>query len=338
MNAKQLAAFIAQQAAQPDPEIFEQAARQCRATFAGHVYLRGLIELSSHCKNDCYYCGIRKSNAKASRYRLDKAQILQCCQVGYALGYRTFVLQGGEDGYFDDEKMPRIVSAIRQRYPDCAITLSLGERSSNSYEALFAAGANRYLLRHETATATHYRHLHPPRLSWEHRKECLYQLKTIGYQVGAGFMVGSPGQSYEHLANDLLFLRELQPHMVGIGPFIPHADTPFAQEPSGPLQLTLLMIALTRLMLPEALLPATTALASLHKEGRAMGLQAGANVIMPNLSPPDTRTAYSLYNNKVHTDDEAAENLRRIQNDIHRWGLYADMGRGDHPQMRKPGI
>ncbi|GAE88626.1 [FeFe]-hydrogenase maturation protein HydE [Acetivibrio straminisolvens JCM 21531] len=255
--------------------LFEKA-RQVRILHYGHdVYMRGLIEFTNYCRNDCYYCGIRKSNCNADRYRLTKEQILECCAVGYELGFRTFVLQGGEDGYYTDNILADIVSSIKSKYPDCAITLSLGEKSYKSYKMLFEAGADRYLLRHETANAGHYSKLHPQTLSLENRKQCLYNLKEIGYQVGCGFMVGSPFQTTECIVDDLMFIKELQPHMVGIGPFIPHKDTPFADKAAGTLELTLFLLGIIRLMLPYVLLPATTALGTIHpKAGSLVFLQA----------------------------------------------------------------
>ena len=253
------------------------------------MFIRGLIEFTNYCKNDCYYCGIRKSNGCARRYRLTREQILECCSLGYELGFRTFVLQGGEDGYYTDKKMADIIRAIKTSCPDCAVTLSLGERSYESYKALFDAGADRYLLRHETANTEHYGKLHPKALLPDNRKRCLYYLKEIGYQVGCGFMVGSPFQTTECIVEDLLFIRQLNPHMVGIGPFIPHHQTPFAGEKAGTLELTLFLLGIIRLMLPEVLLPATTALGTIHPKGRELGILAGANVVMPNLSPKSTR-------------------------------------------------
>ena len=256
--------------------LFERARKVRHAHYGKDVYIRGLIEFTNYCRNDCYYCGIRKSNRCISRYRLTEEEILDCCRNGYRLGFRTFVLQGGEDGYFTKERMTVLVQNIHTEFPDCAITLSVGEREKEEYEAYFKAGANRFLLRHETATDDHYRYLHPEELSLQNRKECLWNLRHIGYQVGSGIMVGSPGQTAEHLAEDLLFLQELQPHMVGIGPFIPHKDTPFGNEKAGTLELTLFLLGLVRLMLPKVLMPATTALSTIHPDGRKMGILAGA--------------------------------------------------------------
>ena len=278
-----------------------------RRIYGDAVYLRGLIEMTNYCKNNCYYCGIRRGNTDAVRYRLTEEEIMACCREGYALGFRTFVLQGGEDLYFTDERMCKIVSDIRKTYPDVAITLSLGEKSRESYQKLFDAGANRYLLRHETADDTHYHKLHPAELSPENRKRCLFDLKEIGYQVGSGFMVGSPFQTTANLVADLRFLQKLDPDMIGIGPFIPHEKTPFADKKQGELTLVLRMVSILRLMFPHALLPATTALGTIHPEGREMGLKAGANVVMPNLSPVSVRKLYDIYENKICTGEESAQ-------------------------------
>lgn len=290
-----------------DGTLFSYADRKRRAVYGDAVYIRGLIEFTNYCKNNCLYCGIRCGNQNAVRYRLTDEEILACCAEGYRLGFRTFVLQGGEDPYDTDARICGIVAAIREHYADCAITLSIGEQSKESYRAYFEAGANRYLLRHETADSAHYRRLHPAGMSCENRKRCLYDLKEIGYQVGSGFMVGSPYQTTENLISDLRFLQELQPDMIGIGPYITHPDTPFAGFENGSLELTLRLIAVLRLMFPYALIPATTALGTIHPKGRERGLQAGANVVMPNLSPVRVRKLYSLYENKICTGEEAAQ-------------------------------
>ena len=309
--------------------LFERAREVRHHHYGKDVYIRGLIEFSNYCKNDCYYCGIRKSNYCASRYRLTEEDIFECCQDGYELGFRTFVLQGGEDLWFNQERMTELVKIIHEGFPDCAITLSIGERDKEEYEAFFKAGATRYLLRHETANEAHYRYLHPEELSLQNRKECLWNLRHIGYQVGSGIMVGSPGQTAEHLAEDMLFLQELQPHMVGIGPFIPHQDTPFKDEKAGTLELTLFLLGLVRLMLPKVLLPATTALSTIHPDGRKMGIQAGANVVMPNLSPKENRKKYSLYDNKRCMGDEAAEGLALLKAEMDEIGYTIVTARGD---------
>lgn len=309
--------------------IFEKARKIRQAYYGTDVYIRGLIEFTNYCKNDCYYCGIRRSNSRAHRYRLSEEQILRCCHQGYTLGFRTFVLQGGEDGYFTDERMVNLVKEIRKNYPDCAITLSIGERSYDSYLALFEAGADRYLLRHETWDEEHYRLLHPPALSAKHRQQCLWDLKKIGYQVGTGYMVGSPFQTAENLADDMLFLEKLNPKMVGIGPFIPHHDTPFKDQAAGTLELTLYMLGLIRLMLPKVLLPATTALGTIDEKGRELGILAGANVVMPNLSPENVRKDYLLYDNKICTGSEAAECRMDLENRMHAIGYQVVCHRGD---------
>ncbi|MDR3271772.1 MAG: [FeFe] hydrogenase H-cluster radical SAM maturase HydE [Peptococcaceae bacterium] len=309
--------------------LFERARAACERFYAKDVYMRGLIEFTNYCRNDCLYCGIRRSNLQAERYRLSKDQILACCCQGYALGFRTFVLQGGEDPYFSDARMTEVVSAIHGAYPDCAITLSLGERSYASYQRLFEAGAERYLLRHETANEAHYQHMHPASMSWSQRVRCLYELKEIGYQVGCGFMVGSPGQSTECLIDELYFIKALRPQMVGIGPFIPHKATPYAAQKAGTLELTLFMLGLIRLLEARALLPATTALGTIHPQGRERGVMAGANVVMPNLSPVGVRDKYLLYDNKICTGDEAAECRHCLQNRMRNIGYNLVSARGD---------
>ncbi|MDR3110690.1 MAG: [FeFe] hydrogenase H-cluster radical SAM maturase HydE [Planctomycetaceae bacterium] len=287
--------------------LFDAADSVRRENYGINVYVRGLIELSNYCKNNCYYCGIRCGNPVVERYRLTDDEILNCCEIGYELGYRTFVLQGGEDGLFNDNRVCKIVTEIRKRYADCAITLSLGEKSETAYKSFYDAGANRYLLRHETANDAHYAKLHPPEMMLENRKQCLWNLKRIGYQVGSGFMVGTPYQTTDCLLDDLRFLQELQPDMIGIGPFLSHRDTPFASFQNGSMQQTLRMIAILRLMFPYALLPATTALGTIDPLGREFGLKVGANVLMPNLSPITVRKKYELYDNKICTGEEAAE-------------------------------
>ena len=309
--------------------LFERAREVRHAHYGREVYIRGLIEFTNYCRNDCYYCGIRKSNSCLSRYRLTEEEILSCCRNGYELGFRTFVLQGGEDGWFTRERTTALIRRIHEEFPDCAITLSVGEREREEYQEYFDAGANRFLLRHETADEEHYRYLHPAELSLKHRKECLWNLRHIGYQVGSGIMVGSPGQTAEHLAEDLLFLQELQPHMVGIGPFIPHKDTPFKEEKAGTLELTLFLLGLVRLMLPKVLMPATTALSTIHPDGRKMGILAGANVVMPNLSPQENRKLYSLYDNKRCMGDEAAEGLAMLRAEMEEIGYEIVSARGD---------
>lgn len=315
---------------EPDEDLLYERARQVQLrTYGKNVFLRGLIEFTNYCKNDCYYCGIRRSNRNAERYRLTDEQILHCCEQGYALGFRTFVLQGGEDPCFTDARMVPLIREIRRAHPDCAITLSLGERSRESYQAMFEAGADRYLLRHETANEAHYRLLHPAELDLNHRKECLFALREIGYQVGAGMMLGAPGQTVQTQIEDLRFLQSLRPHMIGIGPFIPHKDTPFHDCPPGTLRDTLHFLAILRLMFPDVLLPATTALGTIHPQGRELGILAGANVIMPNLSPTDVRGKYLLYDGKICTGDEAAECRSCLERRIEKIGYHVRIDRGD---------
>lgn len=311
-------------------ELLRIRADEVRQRYYGKkVFLRGLIEVSSHCKNDCLYCGIRRSNRDADRYRLDREKILSCCENGYSLGFRTFVMQGGEDSFFTDELMCSIISEIREKYPDCAITLSLGERSRESYRLMKEAGADRYLLRHETASPELYRRLHPDEMSLDNRIRCLFDLKELGYQVGSGFMVGAPFQTTEDLVTDLRFLQKLQPQMIGIGPFVPHHSTPFAEEKGGTLELTLRLLGILRLMFPKVLLPATTALGTIHPMGREMGLKTGCNVVMPNLSPVDVRKKYDLYDNKICTGEEAAECRHCLDRRIVSAGYEVASERGD---------
>ncbi|MCX7883798.1 MAG: [FeFe] hydrogenase H-cluster radical SAM maturase HydE [Caloramator sp.] len=293
------------------------------------VYLRGLIEFTNYCKNNCMYCGIRFSNKNAIRYRLNAEEILSTCRKGYELGFRTFVLQGGEDPYFSDDIIIDIISKIKNYFPSCAVTLSIGEKSYDSYKRYFDAGADRYLLRHETASKKLYESLHP-NMSFENRIKCLNNLKKIGYQVGAGFMIGLPNQTNEDFVKDLMFLKELEPQMVGIGPFIPHKDTPLSDKKAGDLNTTLILLSIIRLLLPKVLLPSTTALGTINPKGRELGLLAGANVVMPNLSPIEVREKYSLYDGKICTGEEAAECLICLKNRIESVGFEVDMGRGDN--------
>lgn len=309
--------------------LFEKATEVRKKYYGNAVYTRGLIEFTNYCRNNCNYCGIRRDNKMAVRYRLTSAEILDCCAQGYELGFRTFVLQGGEDAYYTDEKMIDLIGKIKSRYSDCAVTLSMGEREKESYQRLYDAGADRYLLRHETADANHYSTLHPAELTIEHRMKCLWNLKDIGFQVGCGFMVGSPGQTAECLAEDMMFIGEFKPQMVGIGPFIPHHETPFARETQGTLNQTLYMLGLLRLMQPNLLLPATTALGTIDPKGRELGILAGANVVMPNLSPTSVRNKYELYDNKICTGDEAAECRRCLSRRMESIGYQLVVERGD---------
>lgn len=313
-----------------DREYAAMLAREISIKYFGkRIFFRGIVEFSNICKNDCLYCGIRKSNCNVERYRLTLEDIMACCEAGYDNGFRTFVLQGGEDGYFNDERMCEIVQTIRQTYPDCAITLSLGERSRESYEKLFAAGANRYLLRHETADEAHYGMLHPSEMDWNNRIRCLRDLKEIGFQTGCGIMVGTPGQTPATLAKDMLFMEEFQPEMIGVGPFLPHKDTPFKNQEKGSIPLTLFILALCRIMLPTVLLPSTTALGSVNQDGRKQGVLHGCNVIMPNLSPEDVRKNYMLYDNKAGTNLTAKEGIRIVRQEMEEIGYEMVVDRGD---------
>ncbi len=297
--------------------------------YSNHIFIRGLIEISNFCKNDCYYCGIRRSNKKCERYRLNKEEILSCCETGYPLGFRTFVLQGGEDPFYTDEVLCKIVSEIKNKFPDCAVTLSLGERSKESYQKLFEAGADRYLLRHETINEKHYTRLHPENMTLQNRVECLNNLKETGFQTGCGIMVGSPYQTIENIAEDLVFISEFKPEMVGVGPFIPHKDTPFAEKSAGNVELTCRLLSIIRIMLPNVLLPATTALGSLEIGGREKGILCGANVVMPNLSPVNVREKYMLYNNKLSSGAEAGESLNLLKASMSKIGYEIVTDRGD---------
>lgn len=312
-----------------DSILYQSADRVRKLNYGTDVYLRGLIEFSNICKNNCYYCGIRKDNTNVERYCLTKQQILECCQIGYELGYKTFVLQSGESSVYSDLQICDIVSSIKEKFPDCAITLSIGEKSKESYLQYFKAGAERYLLRHETANDEHYQKLHPYSMSLTNRKQCLFNLKDIGYQVGSGFMVGSPYQTMENLIEDLRFLQVLKPDMIGIGTYITHKDTPFNNFPNGSLNLTLKMVSILRLMFPYALIPSTTALGTISPVGRELGLKAGANVLMPNLSPVMVRKKYQLYDNKICTGEESAECKNCLEKRVQSVGYNIVSNRGD---------
>lgn len=329
MGHDELTKVIEQNFKEVDEKLLEEADKVRKQYYGKSVYLRGLIEISNYCKKDCYYCGISASNKNVNRYRLTKDEILDCCKVGFDAGLNTFVLQGGEDTYFTDDILVDIISAIREEYPTVAITLSLGERSRESYEKLYKSGANRYLLRHETANKQHYEKLHPKSHSLETRMECLRELKRIGFQTGSGFMVNSPYQTASDLASDLLFLKDLQPEMVGIGPFISQKDTRFVDFENGNVDQTVVMVALTRLMLPKALIPSTTALGTLSKDGRMRAIKSGANVIMPNLSPVENRSKYALYDGKIISEVEVVESISELEKEINSIGYNIDLRRGD---------
>ena len=309
--------------------LIEKAQETRRRYYGTKVFLRGLVEFTNYCQRNCIYCGIRAANKNIERYRLSFNQIMEACEQGYELGYRTFVLQGGEDNCYTDERIVEVVTEIKRRFPDCAVTLSIGERAYDSYQKYYEAGADRYLLRHETASKKLYDSLHPG-MRYEDRIQCLHNLQRIGYQVGAGFMVGLPGQTNEDFVEDLEFLQELQPHMVGIGPFIPHRDTPLGKSAGGTVKQSVILLAIIRLLLPQVLLPVTTALGTIDPLGREKGLKAGANVVMPNLSPVEVRDKYALYDNKVCTGEEAAEYRQCINGRIADAGFMTDMSRGDH--------
>lgn len=336
LSKNEVTTLLANRDAESNRQLFEYAHMTRVRHYGKNVYLRGLIEFSNVCRQDCLYCGIRASNRSVDRYRLTPDEILDCCDEGYRLGYRTFVLQSGEDFYYSDLKLVELVREIKAKWPDTAVTLSVGERSEESYRKLFAAGADRYLMRHETASRRLYEELHPT-MSFDNRLRCLRTLKKIGYQVGAGFMVGLPGQTASDLADDLLYLKALQPDMIGIGPFIPHHSTPLKEAKGGTVEDTLVMIALARLFLPESLIPATTAMGTLHPEGRELALKAGANVVMPNLSPVRVRDKYELYENKICTGDESAQCRNCLELRIAAAGFEVDMGRGDSLQAKSRG-
>ena len=336
LSAEEYRSLLLCEDAETNGYLQEKAQQTTITRFGNAVYIRGLIEISNRCRNNCLYCGIRKSNTMVSRYSLSRETILSCCREGYALGFRTFVLQGGEDISQTDDWITDLVSAIKNEFPDCAITLSLGEKSPATYQRFFEAGAARYLLRHETFNEKHYQELHPSEMSREHRLLCLQWLKIIGYQTGTGIMVGSPGQTVDHLVEDIQFIERFQPEMIGIGPFIPHADTPFANYPSGSIDMTLKLISIFRLMHPSALIPATTALATLSTDGRERGILAGANVVMPNLSPSSVREKYSLYNNKAAFGSEAAEGLKQLEIQLEKIGYTISYLRGDYKLCTNP--
>lgn len=313
--------------------LHDEARKVTLSRFGNRIYIRGLIEISNCCRNNCLYCGIRKGNVNVERYRLNKSTILDCCAKGYALGFRTFVLQGGEDAVETDDWVEDVIASIRAAYPDCAITLSLGEKTRDAYLRFYRAGANRYLLRHETFDALHYRCIHPKEMSIENRLQCLQWLKEIGYQIGTGMMIGSPHQTIDHLVQDIKYIERLHPQMIGIGPFVPHRDTPFGNEQPGSVEMTLKLLSVFRLMNPDALIPATTALATLDKKGREHGILAGANVVMPNLSPRADRKKYELYNDKAFLKAEAAEGLSMLRKQLGAIGYEVAVDRGDYQHI-----
>lgn len=318
-----------------DAEYASEMARNIAVEkFGRQIYFRGIIEFTNHCKCDCYYCGIRCSNKNVERYRLTKEEILECCQEGYENGFRTFVLQGGEDGFYTDEVLIDILRSIRESYSDCAITLSVGERSKDSYQKLFEAGADRYLLRHETSVQSLFEKIHPPRQKMENRLRCLKDLKGIGYQTGCGIMVGVPYQTLEDIASDMVMMGEFQPHMIGIGPFLPHSETPFKDQKAGDAELTLFLLSLCRIMLPDVMLPATTALGTLRDDGRKKGVLAGCNVVMPNLSPKSVREKYLLYNNKAGIHDSAKSGILKLSRQMDEIGYQVIVTRGDYAVKR----
>lgn len=313
-----------------DRGLFETARETALENFGNKIYIRGLIEFTNYCKNRCYYCGINRENSNVERYRLSLEEILQCCRQGNKLGFKTFVLQGGEDGYYSNEKMVEIIKAIKKEFPNHALTLSIGERCYEAYKSFYDAGADRYLLRHETCTLEHYNKLHPDDMSLFNRLNCLKNLKNIGFQTGCGIMVGSPYQTTDNIVDDILYMYDFNPQMIGIGPFIPHKDTVFKDMPAGSVEMTLKILAIMRILLPNVLLPATTALGTLDKHGREKGIMAGANVLMPNLSPVKDRKKYSLYDNKICTGEEAAEGLKKLKKSIEKIGYELVSERGDY--------
>lgn len=334
LDAQGLKSLLENDDAQDCAFLQSEARKAALSVFGNSVFIRGLIEVSNHCRNNCLYCGIRAGNGSVNRYRLDKKDILECCAAGYSLGFRTFVLQGGEDPQQSDDWVEDVVQSIRSSFPDCAVTLSLGEKSPESYRRFKAAGADRYLLRHETFNKDHYSRLHPASMSREWRLECLNKLKELGYQTGSGFMVGSPYQTLDNLVEDIVFIQDLHPEMIGIGPFIHHPATPFADMPDGSVPMTLKLISIFRLMNPKALIPATTSLATLDPDARSKGILAGANVVMPNLTPASRRGDYSLYEGKAASGAEAAEGLEELKKEMKAIGYEVVVDRGDYDDTR----
>ena len=329
LTVREYEKLISERTSESAQYLMEKADEVRKRVYGNQVFVRGLIEISNICKNDCYYCGIRGGNGNCERYRLTPEEILRCCKEGYALGFRTFVLQGGEDGFFTDEVLCDLIREIKNLFPECAVTLSLGERSRESYEKLYVSGADRYLLRHETADEWLYKKLHPENMSLKNRMECLKNLKEIGFQTGCGFMVGAPYQTAEHIAKDLKFIEEFKPDMCGIGPFVPHKDTIFKSHGHGSAELTCYLLSIIRLIHPNILLPATTALGTIDPIGREKGILAGANVVMPNLSPEQVRKKYDLYDNKVSSGAESAMQRKNLENRMEKIGFRVVTARGD---------
>lgn len=329
LTVREYEKLISERTSESAQYLMEKADEVRKRVYGNQVFVRGLIEISNICKNDCLYCGIRGGNANCERYRLTPEEILLCCKEGYALGFRTFVLQGGEDGFFTDEILCDLIKKIKNLFPECAVTLSLGERSRESYEKLYVSGADRYLLRHETADEWLYKKLHPENMSLKNRMECLKNLKEIGFQTGCGFMVGAPYQTAEHIAKDLKFIEEFKPDMCGIGPFVPHKDTIFKSHGHGSAELTCYLLSVIRLIHPNVLLPATTALGTIDPIGREKGILAGANVVMPNLSPEQVRKKYDLYDNKVSSGAESAMQRKNLENRMEKIGFRVVTARGD---------
>ena len=316
--------------------IEETARKRTLEVFGNKIYIRGLLEFTNYCKQNCLYCGLRHDNKHVTRYRLSENDIYSAATENYKLGFRTFVLQGGEDPYYTPFKIAEIVKHLKEILPDCAVTLSVGELSDSDYLMLFKAGADRFLLRHETADEEHFKTLHPPAQTFKNRLHCLQTLKEIGYQAGAGFMVGSPNQTPTTLAKDLYFLQNFNPAMVGVGPFIPQHDSPLRNFAPGTVDQTVYLLSIIRLLLPKTLLPATTALATLDPEkGRKRGILAGANVVMPNISPPKNRENYALYDNKLASNNESSAGLKDLQVELNSIGYEYIISRGDYPDLKK---
>lgn len=309
-----------------------EAADSVRKNFVGdEIHLRGLIEFSNICKNNCCYCGLRRDNRKISRYRLENAEILELAAHGAAMGLKTIVLQSGEDAYYGCERLCEIIRGIKRL--NVALTLSIGEKSLEDYQAYHAAGADRFLLRIETTDRTLYER-HDPEMSWEARRQCLTDLRRAGLEVGSGCLVGLPGQTVASLADDILFFKEIEADMIGIGPFIPHPDTPLGDASGGRLETALKVMALTRLLLPDINIPATTAMETLAQDGQIRALKAGANVIMPNITLTDYRRYYELYPGKSATGYTPDESLKKVVAKIESIGRKVALGFGFHEKKK----